>query len=126
MGDAVDGDLSFFHCLQQRRLSLGCCAIDLVGQHHLREDWPRAKFERTALRIEHAHAGDIAGQKIRRELDSLKTGANTARDSLCQYGLANSGNVLDKYMTPANECNQQELNFPVLANDYAFNVARGT
>jgi hypothetical protein len=66
----VDGDLLLAHGLEHRGLHLGRGAVDLVGQHHVREQRPRAEHEALRLHVEDVGARDVAGQQVRRELDA--------------------------------------------------------
>ena len=56
---ALDRDLTLLHRLEQRGLRLGGRAVDLVGEHDVREDRPGAQAERAVLRREHVGAGDV-------------------------------------------------------------------
>ena len=49
--DAVDGDLSLCHRLEQRRLRLRCRPVDLVDEDDVRENRPRAELEVTLARL---------------------------------------------------------------------------
>src|SRR3546814_2261616 len=69
----------FAHCFEQRRLHLGRCTIDLVGEDQIVE-------QRAALELEHAfvgtvnvRAGQIRRQHVGRELNALKAAIETVR-----------------------------------------------
>ena len=66
----VDRDLLLGHRLEHRRLHLGRGAVDLVGEHDVREDRPGPEREAAVLELEHARAGDVARQQVGRELDA--------------------------------------------------------
>ena len=68
---AGDGDLVLLHRLEQARLGLRRGAVDLVGEHEVRED--RAGLEPEdplpVLLDEDVRAGDVGRHQVRRELD---------------------------------------------------------
>ena len=72
---AVGRDLALLHRLEQRRLRLGRRAVDLVGQHDVREDRSLAELELAGLRVVHERARDVARHEVGRELDALRVEA---------------------------------------------------
>ena len=70
------GHLVFLHGLQQRRLGLGRCSVDLVGQHHIGENRSLHEAERAAaggeIFLDDLGAGDVAGHEIGRELHPIE------------------------------------------------------
>ena len=117
MRGAVDRHLPLLHRFQQRRLRLGCRAIDLIGEHHLREDGAAAKLERALLRVVDADAGHVAGKQIRGELHALEGAPRRARHRLRQHGLAGAGHVLDQDVPAAEERDDAQLDLRLLADD---------
>jgi hypothetical protein len=85
----------FFHCFQQRTLSFGGRAIDLVNQHHLREKRTAMKHEPLFAPIKDGIAKDIGGQQVTRKLDALKGESERARQCLRECRLADAGDVFD-------------------------------
>jgi hypothetical protein len=69
-----DSHLLFFHGFQNRRLGLGRGAVDLVGEHHMREDRPLFKLEFPAAVDfrQDLRADDVRRHQIRCELNALK------------------------------------------------------
>ncbi len=102
VGVPVDGDLTFLHRLQQRRLRLRRGAVDLVADHDLGEDRARLELEVPPLLVEDRHAGDVRGQQVRRELDPPHRTVDGPRQRLGQHGLADPGHVLDEEMPSAS------------------------
>ena len=92
---AVDRHLRLLHALQKRRLGLGRGPVDLVDQHQVREYRAGLELELVALEVEHAHAGDVRRQQIRRGLDAGELAVERARDRLGQHRLADPREVLD-------------------------------
>src|SRR5581483_7446418 len=92
---AVDGDLPLLHRLEERRLSLGARAVDLVREHDLREDRAGAELEVRRLLVEGADAGDVGGKEVGRELDAAERAVKRARERLREHGLADARYVLD-------------------------------
>ena len=77
---AFDRDLALLHRFEQRRLRLGGSAVDLVGEHDVREDRAGAQAERPVARREHVGAGDVGGQQIGGELDAPHGAAERGRE----------------------------------------------
>ena len=59
VGLAADRDLPLLHRLEQRALHLGGRAVDLVGEHEVREDRPERHLELTELLVEDPRADDV-------------------------------------------------------------------
>ncbi len=121
---AVDGDAVLLHRLQQRRLSLRRCAVDLVGQHDLRHDRAGAELEVAALLVVDGNAGDVTGQNVRRELNALELAAGRLREAAGQHRLANAGHVLDQQMASAEQADNCEPYFSFLADNDLLNVVQ--
>ena len=120
----VDRDLRLLHRLQQGRLRLRGRAVDLVCQHHLRNDRPGPELERPPLLVVDVHAGDIARQEVGRELDALEATAHAAGDGFRQYRLANAGYVLDQDMPATEQRHEHQLHLAPLADDDVLDVVR--
>ena len=76
VGLLADRDRLLLHRLEQRRLRLGRGAVDLVGEHDVREDRPVLELEaarrlaRRAALDDHVGADDVGGHQVGRELDA--------------------------------------------------------
>jgi hypothetical protein len=114
---AVDRDLAFFHALEQRRLRLGRGPVDLVAEHDVGEHRPRLELELAPLLVVGAHAGDVAGQQVRRELDPPHGAVDRPRQGLGQHRLAHPGHVLDEQVPLGEQHGQGELDGVTLALD---------
>ena len=53
--------------------------------------------------VEHAHAGDVAGQQVGRELDAREAAVDGAGERLGEKGLAHAGVVFDDQMTAGQQ-----------------------
>src|SRR2546422_7682424 len=89
-----------FHRLQHRRLSLGRGSVDLVAQHHVREDRTLFELEFTpAIALsQNLGARDIRGHQVRSELDAFETKSQRLAGGLDHQGLAESGYAFDQCM----------------------------
>jgi hypothetical protein len=72
IGHGADGDLPLAHRLEQRRLHLGRCAVDLIGEHEVVEQRALAEHERAVLRPIDLGAREVRGQEVRRELQAVE------------------------------------------------------
>ncbi len=117
---AVDGDLALLHRLEQRGLRLGRGAVDLVADHHLREDGTRLELEVTALLVPDRDPRDVRRQQVRRELDAPHRTVDGPRQRLGQHRLADSRDVLDEQVSLGEQHGQREPYDLGLALDHAF------
>ena len=65
------------YCVLRRR------AVDLVGEHDLREDRPGMELEAAAVAVVDRHAEDVGGQQVARELDALEVRGRATSPSAC-------------------------------------------
>ncbi len=70
VGDAADRHLALGHDLEQRRLHLRGRAVDLVGEHEVREHRPELDVEPLGRRAVDAGADDVGRDEVGRELDA--------------------------------------------------------
>ena len=73
-------------------------AVELVGQHDVREHRARPEGELARALVEHAHARDVARQHVRRELDARERAVERARQRTRQRRLADARHVLDEHV----------------------------
>jgi len=76
----ADRDLFLAHRFQQGGLGLGRRAVDLVGQHHVREDRSLLELELAGLLVVDVGAGDVGRQQIGRELNPLELEVERRRE----------------------------------------------
>ena len=107
MGDAVGGDLTLLHGLEESGLRLGRGAVDLVGEDDLRHDRPLAELERAVGLVVDGDAGDVGGQQVGSELDALEGAAQGAGQGLGEGRLAHARDILDERVPPADEGDQR-------------------
>jgi ABC-type multidrug transport system ATPase subunit len=105
----VEGDLTFVHRLEKRRLGTGAGAVDLVGEKNVGEDRPLPENELAAPLIVNADPENIGRKKVARELDAPELSANGFCERTCQSGLSHPGYVLDEQVSPRQERDQCEL-----------------
>src|SRR5271169_3893907 len=104
-GDAVGGDGSLAHRLQERRLRLRRRAVYLVGQEHRREDGAGVKRELLRPYVEHGEAEDVGRQRVRRELHAV----NADAERRGERRLADARDVFDQEMAPREETDDRVL-----------------
>ena len=124
MGLAVDRDLPLLHRLEERSLRLGTGAIDLVGEHDLREhgSWP--ELEVVDLLVECAHAGHVGRQQVRCELDAAEGAVKRSGEGLRQHRLADAGHVLDEQVTFAEQGHEAEANLVLFIDDRPAHIGK--
>ena len=67
---AVHRHLPLGHRLEQTALGARGGAVDLVGEHEVREERTRLEDELPAALLVDGDAGDVAGEQVARELDA--------------------------------------------------------
>ena len=96
VGRVVDRDLALGHRLEQRGLRARRRAVDLVGEHDVREDRPALELEHLAAAVVDRDADDVARQQVAGELDAAKRAAERRREGARERRLADAGDVLDE------------------------------
>ena len=115
MRSAVDRDLVLGHRLEQRALRARWCAVDLVGEQHVREDRAGMEFEAPRLRVEHRHADDVRGQQVGGELHALEAQAQGRGQRVRKRGLAQARQVLDQQVAVGQQRDEGQPHFLRLA-----------
>ena len=127
VGGAEDGDLMLFHRLEHGRLRLGRRAIDLVAEHHVREDRAGLELE-LAMTVglgQHLRADDIRGHQVGRELNSFEAEPERFAGRLDHQRLAESGHAFDQNMAAAKQRGQHLSHDLAMADDHARDFALG-
>jgi hypothetical protein len=110
--NALDRDAALLHRLQQRRLCFRRCAVDLVGQDDVGENWSRNKLQRSpasrAIFFDDFRAGDVGRHQVGRELDPLKREIENIGDGPYQQRLGETRHAGDDRVA-ADEERQQDL-----------------
>jgi hypothetical protein len=107
--DPLDGDGPLAHGLEQRTLGAGRGAVDLVGQHDVGEDRPRPELELSSVAQEDAGTRDVAGQEVRRALDTAEGALQAAGERARERGLAHAGNILDQRVPAREQAGDQAI-----------------
>src|SRR5262249_17461015 len=114
---AVNGDLAFFHSLQQGGLRTRRGAIDFVDEKKVGEDRTTMQRERAAGEIEYIRAGYIGGHEVRGTLHALEIQTANAREGLDGKRLREARNTFDDGVTTANESEKKLIHDLALADD---------
>ena len=122
VGDAVDRRLALLHRLEQARLRLRRRPVDLVGEDDLAHDRARPELELLGLLVVDRQAGHVGRQQVRRELDPPERATEAPGDGLGQDRLAGARHVLDQEVAAAQQGDEREPDFVVLADDDALDV----
>ena len=114
---AVERNLAFLHCLEQRALRLRRRSIDLVGEHDRVEDGSGMESKRLRALVEHRYAEHVCRQQVARELNARVLEAEHSREGLRERGLADARNVLDQEVPAREQARERELQRLILADD---------
>ena len=105
---AVDCDLCLLHRLEQRRLRLRRCSVDLVDEQDVREDGARTETKRRRLLVVDVDAGDVRREKVRRELEAGETEVERACQGLGKHRLADARHVFDEHVTFGEQAQKRQ------------------
>ena len=117
IGLVADGDLTLLHRLEQRALHLGRRAVDLVGEHEVREDGAELRGELALLLVVDDRADDVGGQEVRRELDAGELGADRVAERAHRQRLGEAGHALEQHVAAGEQTDEDALDHVRLADD---------
>jgi hypothetical protein len=111
------------HGLEQCGLGFGRGAVDLVGQHHVREDRPLHEPEGAPagrqVFLDDLRAGDVARHEIGGELDPVEREVERLRNRLHHEGLGQTGNADQQGMAAGQDGRENAFDHVFLADDPA-------
>jgi hypothetical protein len=96
VGLLIDRDPSFLHRLEQARLRLRRCPVDLVDEDDVGEDRPWMELEHRLALVEDHRPGHVGGEHVGGALDPRELRLHRARQRSRQGGLADPGVILDQ------------------------------
>ena len=108
MARSIDGHIELLHALEQPRLGLGRCAVDLVDEDQVGEYRPRPKLEAAVALVEDVGPDQVRGQHVRGALDASELRLDARCQGARERRLADPGIVLDQDM-PAREQGDQQI-----------------
>jgi hypothetical protein len=124
----ADGDRALLHGLEQRRLRLGRRAVDLVGEHEVREDRPALELEAPGARRsgldDHVRADDVGGHEVGRELDAREGEVERLGQRLHEQRLAEAGHALEQDVAAGQQRRHHALDDLRLAHEALAHLAR--
>ena len=112
---AVDRDLALLHRLEEGGLRARRRAVDLVGEEDVREHG--AGQEDVLAGLDHVHAVELGGSRVRGELDALERRAEHVRDGASEQRLRASGRPLEEHVPVRERGDEQQLDRPILPDD---------
>ena len=121
---AADRHLALLHRLEQRALHLGGSAVDLVGEHEVREHRPERDLELAELLVEDPGADDVRRHEVGRELDPLELAPDRLRERLHRHRLREAGHALDEQVATREQGDDHALEQRVLADDDALDLVQ--
>ena len=107
------------HGLEKRALRLWGCAVDLVGEHDVREDGAMLKREPAAGigLADHHGAGDVRGHQIWRELNARELQGQRVADGADERSLAKPRDALEKHVATGEQRGDDVAHQLLLAHD---------
>ncbi len=106
----VDRDASLLHDLEQGRVRLGRCPVDLVGQQQLGEDGPRAEPEIVDSLVEDGRTRHVRRHQVGGELNAVEPAAKHPTHRPDQKGLPQPRHALDQHVPIGQEREQDPAN----------------
>ena len=121
--DALDGDLALLHRLEQRGLGARRRAVDLVGEHDVRDERARAELELADFFwLKKLMPVTSEGMRSGVNWMRLKLAADGAGERLGQHRLADAGDVVDEDVALAQQRDERHLDDVVSPDDDAADV----
>ena len=125
MGLLPDRHLPLLHHLEQRRLHLRWCAVDLVREEEVAEDGPELGVESVLRRAVHPRPDEVGGHEIRCELDALEASAEHVGNRLDRQRLREPGDAFDQQVPTGEQADEDPLQHLVLPRDHALDLEHG-
>src|SRR5699024_2084474 len=116
-GGAPQGDLAFGHDLQQGRLHLGGCTVDLVGQYEVDEDRPQFDVELLGGGMINAGADDVGGHQVGGELHARERSTGDLGQRGDRQCLGDTRYPFDEAVPSGDQSDQGALHHTLLADD---------
>ncbi len=109
--------LPLLHGLEQGRLHLGRCAVDLVGEQQVGEHGTPAGEEIAAPLVVDQGADEIGRQQVGGELDALEIDRQRLGQRLDRQGLGQARDAFDQHVAAGQQTDQQAIEQVVLPDD---------
>ena len=126
MRRVADRDLVLLHHLEQRRLHLCRCAVDLVREQEVREHGAEVGVEGAGVRSVDPRAYEVRRHEVGRELNAVEGPAENAGGGLDRQSLGETWHALDEEMPAGEQAGQDTLQHLVLAGDHASDLEEGS
>ena len=117
---SLDRDAVLLHRFEERRLGFRRRAVDLIGEHDVREDRPWRKHHlapaRRRIFLDEICSGNVRGHQVRRELNPRELQVEHARERVNEERFGEPWHADDEAVA-ADEERQQHLGDDVLLPD---------
>ena len=111
-----------FHSLEEGRLDLGWCTIDLISEEDLGKDGSFSQFELARICTVDLGSCEIRREEIGGERDALEVVAKDMSKSLDRERLPESRNSLDEDMSSSEERDDDTTDEVILTDDRSPNL----
>ncbi|MEY2980309.1 MAG: hypothetical protein RL562_536 [Planctomycetota bacterium] len=121
----ADRHRGLLHRLEERGLRLGRRAIDLVGEHEIREQGPglEPELQPPLPLFDDPRARDVGRHQVRCELDACEREAQTLGKGLDEARLAEPRHALEEDVTACEQSDGQVLDQTILPKDPGADLA---
>ncbi len=119
VGLPADGHLVLTHHLQERRLDLRRCTVDLVGEDEVGEYRAELHVELLARAAVDARAGDVGREQVGGELDPGERPTSGFGQCADREGLRQSRRTFQQAVPTGHQRDEESLDHPLLADDHA-------
>ena len=121
VGRACRGDVPLLHRFEERGLGLGRGAVDLVGQHDVREDRPRDEAEdplpRELVLLNHLRPRDVGGHQVGGELDAVELEVHRLGERRDDQRLGQPGDADEQHVPIGHHRRQDAVDDVLLTDD---------
>ena len=118
IGGAIDGSLPLLHHLEECRLCLCRCAVNLISQQDIRKHGTTVEMELRLLHVEHRRTQNIGRHEIRGELYARELRIDKTCHHLGQKRLCHAWHSFKQHMTIGENSRQHQLHGLFLAYNH--------
>jgi hypothetical protein len=115
----ADGDLALLHGFEQGACTLAGARLISSASTRLAKMGPRRGVKVPSFGMIDHGADDIGGQKVRRELDALELGLQSARQRAHGERLGQAGNAFEQHVAIGQQSHEQAVHQIRLPHEHA-------
>ena len=109
MSDCSDSHLLLLHSLKQSSLGLWRSTVDLVSEEEIAEQWTGFERKFTFLGVVDVGTGDVSGEQVRRELNTLEITTQGISERVGHQRLGQTGVIFEEKVPVGQDVDQHVI-----------------